>query len=110
MLPAPADGLALPLPEDLVPAVSLATALREQGIRVQLYTENKKFKAKMNYADKLKVPFVAFLGEDEVKNGVVSLKDMASGVQESVALTAAPGWLAEKVAGLGVGTPIRDRE
>ena len=53
---------------------------------------------------------VAFLGEDEVKNGVVSLKDMASGVQESVALTAAPGWLAEKVAGLGVGTPIRDRE
>ena len=70
----------------------------------------KKFKAKMNYADKLKVPFVAFLGEDEVKNGVVSLKDMASGVQESVALTAAPGWLAEKVAGLGVGTPIRDRE
>ena len=107
---APADVLVLPMTEDLGPAVSLATALREQGIRAQLYTENKKFKAKMNYADKLKVPFVAFLGEDEVKNGVVSLKDMASGVQESVALTAAPGWLAEKVAGLGVGTPIRDRE
>ena len=53
---------------------------------------------------------VAFLGEDEVKNGVVSMNVMASGVQESVALTAAPGWLAEKVAGLGVGTPIRDRE
>ena len=110
VLTAPADVLVLPMTEDLGPAVSLATALREQGIRVQLYTENKKFKAKMNYADKLKVPFVAFLGEDEVKNGVVSLKDMASGVQESVALTAAPGWLAEKVAGLGVGTPIRDRE
>lgn len=110
VLTAPADVLVLPMTEDLGPAVSLATALREQGIRAQLYTENKKFKAKMNYADKLKVPFVAFLGEDEVKNGVVSLKDMASGVQESVALTAAPGWLAEKVAGLGVGTPIRDRE
>ena len=110
VLTAPADVLVLPMTEDLGPAVSLATALREQGVRAQLYTENKKFKAKVNYADKLKVPFVAFLGEDEVKNGVVSLKDMASGVQESVALTAAPGWLVEKVAGLGVGTPIRDRE
>ena len=53
---------------------------------------------------------MAFLGDDEVENGVVSLKDMASGVQEPVTLSEAPGWLAEKLAGLGVGTPIRDRE
>ena len=53
---APADVLLLPMTEDLSFAVSLATRLRERGLRAQLYTENKKFKAKMNYADKTKVP------------------------------------------------------
>ena len=48
---APADVLLLPMTEDLSFAVSLATRLRERGLRAQLYTENKKFKAKMNYAD-----------------------------------------------------------
>ena len=47
----------------------------------------------MNYADRIGVPYVAFLGEDEVANGVVSLKDMVSGEQEKVALEAAPGEL-----------------
>ena len=47
----------------------------------QIYTEKKKFKAKMNYADKLKVPYVYFLGEDEINAGVVSCKDMRTGEQ-----------------------------
>ena len=78
---APADVLLLPMTEDLSFAVSLATRLRERGLRAQLYTENKKFKAKMNYADKLKVPYVYFLGEDEITAGVVSCKDMRTGEQ-----------------------------
>ena len=53
---APADVLLLPMTEDLSFAVALATRLRERGLRAQLYTENKKFKAKMNYADKTKIP------------------------------------------------------
>ena len=63
------------------PSVRLATSLRGQGIRVQLYTEQKKFKAKIQYADKLHIPYVIFLGEDEVNAGTVSLKDLRSGEQ-----------------------------
>ena len=76
---APADMLLLPMVEDLSPAVELATRFRNAGVRVQLYGEQKKFKAKMNYADKIKVPFVVFLGVDEIRDGVVSCKDMKSG-------------------------------
>ena len=81
---APADVLILPMTDDLAPAVTLATRLRSAGIRTQLYTEQKKFKAKMNYADRIGVPYVVFLGEDEVKNGVVACKDMASGEQTTL--------------------------
>ena len=104
---APADVLILPMTEDLSPAISFATTCRTAGIRAQLYTEPKKFKAKMNYADKLKVPFVAFLGEDEVKNGVVSLKDMVSGEQTKVSLANASQWLNEKVAPGRAMAPIK---
>ena len=81
LLTAPADVLVLPMTEDLSPAISFATALRASGIRAQLYTEPKKFKAKMSYADKLHVPFAALLGEDEIAQGKVSLKNMVTGEQ-----------------------------
>ena len=79
---APADVLILPMTGDLSPAIAFATRLRAAGIRAQLYTEPKKFKQKMAYADKLGVPFAAFLGEDEISQGKVSLKDMDSGEQK----------------------------
>ena len=78
---APADVLILPMTEDLSPAIALATELRSAGIRTQLHCEEKKFKAKMNYADKLGIPYVIFLGEDEIAAGVVACKDMSSGEQ-----------------------------
>ena len=81
VLTAPADVLILPMTEDLSEAISLATDLRAAGVSTQIYTEKKKFKAKMNYADKLKVPYVYFLGEDEINAGVVSCKDMRTGEQ-----------------------------
>ena len=81
---APADVLVIPMTEELSAAVSLSTYLREQGIRTQLYTEKKKFKAKIGYADKLGVPYAVFLGDDEIANGVVSLKNMKTGEQVTV--------------------------
>ena len=83
---APADVLVLPMTDDLAPAIALSTALRSAGVRTQLYTEAKKFKAKMNYADKLGIPYVVFLGDDEIAKGVVTCKDMASGEQTSLPL------------------------
>ena len=78
---APADVLILPMTEDLSAAIAFATELRASGIRAQLHCEEKKFKQKISYADKLGIPYVIFLGEDEIQSGVVACKDMATGEQ-----------------------------
>ncbi len=78
---APCDALVLPMTEDIAQAVALAEQLRSAGVRVQLYGEQKKFKQKMSYADKLGVPYAVLLGEDEIAAGVCSVKNMASGEQ-----------------------------
>ena len=78
---APADALVLPMTAEPGPAIALAQALRSAGLKVQLYGEQKKFKQKMAYADKLGVPFAVLLGEDEIAEGMCSVKNMASGQQ-----------------------------
>ena len=78
---APADALVLPMTENTAAAISLAESLRENGIRVQLYGEQKKFKQKMTYADRLGVHFAVLLGEDELAQGKCSVKDMRTGQQ-----------------------------
>ena len=109
LLTAPSDALILPMTADLSPAISLATTLRETGIRTQLYTEQKKFKAKMNYADKLSIPYVVFLGEDEVSAGVCAVKDMTTGEQVKVSPAEAADLIRAGVARRLSGTPIRDK-
>ena len=79
---APADVLVLPMTADPAPAIALAQSLRERGIRVQLYAEQKKFKQKMSYCDKLGVPFAVLLGEDEIAQGKCGVKNMRTGTQE----------------------------
>ena len=81
---APADALVIPMAEDLGYAIAAATALRDAGIRTQLYCEQKKFKAKMSYADKLGIPYVILIGEDEIAENVVAVKNMQSGNQEKL--------------------------
>ena len=78
----PADALILPMTEDMGPAIQLATYLRDRGLQVQIHGEQKKFKQKMSYADKLGVPYVILLGEDEIKQGKYTLKDMRTGEQK----------------------------
>ena len=78
---APADALVLPMTGDPAAAIALAEELRSCGLRVQLYGEQKKFKQKMSYADKLGVPFAVLLGEDEIAQGKCSVKNMATGQQ-----------------------------
>ncbi len=105
---APADVLILPMTEELTPAIELATRLRTAGIRTQLYTEQKKFKAKMNYADKLGVPYVVFLGEDEIAQGVVACKDMKTGEQTKLEAAATVYRIKAGLAELGKGSVIRE--
>ena len=84
---APADALVLPMTADPGSAIALAETLRGFGLKVQLYGEQKKFKQKMAYADKLGVPYAVLLGEDEIAEGMCSVKDMRTG--EQVKLTPA---------------------
>ncbi len=108
VLTAPADVLILPMTDDLSAAVSLASMLRAGGLRVQLYSEKKKFKAKIGYADKLGIPFVIFLGEDEIAQHVCALKNMATGVQEAVTQETALETIRAEIARRSAGAILRE--
>ena len=110
LLTAPADVLVLPMTEDLSPAIAAATALRQAGLRAQLYTENKKFKQKMSYADKLGIPFVLLLGEDEINQGKVSLKNMTDGAQALCSVEEAAVEIAKTLVVGSAAAPIREPE
>jgi histidyl-tRNA synthetase len=56
-------------------------ALRKAGISTEIYPESAKMKKQMGYADAKAIPFVALVGENEIKEGKITLKDMNSGVQ-----------------------------
>ena len=94
---APADALVLPMTADPAPAIALAEALRSHGIKVQLYGEQKKFKQKMAYADKLGVPYAVLLGEDEIAENVCSVKDMRTGEQVKLPVSEAAAHIAKGV-------------
>ena len=82
---APCDALVLPMTATAAPAIALAEQLRAGGLRVQLYSEQKKFKQKMAYANKLGAPFAVLLGEDEITEGMCSVKNMVTGEQVKLA-------------------------
>ena len=94
---APADALVLPMTADMAPAIALAETLRSSGLRVQLYGEQKKFKQKMAYANKLAVPFAVLLGEDEIAQGLCSVKNMGTGQQELLSPAEAASRIKEAV-------------
>ena len=108
LVTAPCDALVLPMTEELGFAVAAATALRKAGVRTQLYGEKKKFKAKMSYADKLAVPFAVLIGEDEMKEGVLSVKDMATGEQVKLTPDEAAAFIAARVAAKNAGAVIKE--
>ena len=94
---APADALVLPMTSDPSPAIALAEELRGYGLKVQLYGEQKKFKQKMAYADKLGVPYAVLLGEDEIAEGMCSVKDMRTGEQVKLTASDAAAYIAAGV-------------
>ncbi len=56
--------------------------LRERGIASELYPDAAKMKKQMGYANARNIPFVALVGEQEMADGVITLKEMGSGSQE----------------------------
>ena len=106
---APADCLLLPMTEDVSAAVRLATELRKAGIRTQIYSEQKKFKAKMSYADKLGIPYVVFLGEDEIAQGVCSVKNLRTGEQVSLSAADAAKLIHDGISAMSDDTVIIEK-
>ena len=106
---APADALVLPMTANAGPAISVATCLREAGIRTQVYLEQKKFKQKMSYADKLGIPYAVLLGEDELREGKCSVKDLATGEQVTVTPEEAARRIAQGMAEKNRGAVILEK-
>ncbi len=95
LITAPCEVLILPMTEDLTVAAETAMFFRGCEIRTQIYTEKKKMKQKMAYADKLSIPWVAFLGEDEIAAGKITMKNMQTGEQHLVGRTEAANLVLE---------------
>jgi len=123
---APADVLVIPMTNHLSPAIAFATRLRARGIRTQVYAEDRKFKHKLAYADKLGIPFAVLMGEDEIQQNTATVKDLkltedlsaeekarleAEGVFKQVTLPVeeAAGYLARRLDQAGEQPPILDK-
>jgi histidyl-tRNA synthetase len=62
----------------------LVQKLRKAGIKAELFPGSAKMNKQMNYANSRKIPFVAIIGEDEMQQNMISLKDMLSGEQMKI--------------------------
>ncbi len=69
-------------------ALKAIKELRVSGIKAELYPDTSKMKKQMNYANKRDIPFVVLVGEEELKNNVFTLKNMTSGEQNALTLSA----------------------
>lgn len=78
------DVLVISMIEDSSKSIEIANELRKAGINTEIYFDNKKMKAKFKYADRLNIPYVLVIGEDEIKTGMYTIKDMANGTQEQM--------------------------
>ena len=73
-------------PNEIEKCFEIATMLRNQNIKTEVYLNDKKLKAKFKYADKLKVPYTIVIGEEEVASGKVTLKNMQTGEQQKLTI------------------------
>lgn len=78
------EVLIISMVQDLKPAIDTANALRKEKINSEIYFDDKKMKAKFKYADKLKIPYVIVIGEDEINSEKVTLKNMETGEQQQL--------------------------
>ncbi len=83
-----ADILIVPMTENMDKPIELASNLRKLDINTEVYLNDKKLKAKMKYADKLKIPYVLVIGDDEITNNQVKVKNMETGEETQVNLIA----------------------
>lgn len=64
----------------------LVDRIRQDGINAELFPDSAKMKKQMSYADAKKIPYVALIGTEEMKNGIITVKNMSSGEQSKVTM------------------------
>ncbi len=67
-------------------AIKVMTKLRDKNISCELYPEAVKLKKQFTYAEKKEIPFIIFYGEQEIKEGKISMKNMETGEQNTLTL------------------------
>ena len=72
--------------EFMTNSLKLASKLRENNIKTDLYPDNPKLKKQLQYANNNSIPYVVIIGEDEIKSNLFTLKNMVSGKQEKLSL------------------------
>jgi histidyl-tRNA synthetase len=68
-------------------AIKLADQMRKAGVNAELYPDAAKMKKQFSYADSRKIPYVLLAGEEEIKSGKLTLKNMSTGTQESLTVS-----------------------
>ena len=66
--------------------IKLQTTLRDAGISTEIYPGESKLKKQMEYANKINSPAVILYGEDEIKSGKPTLRDLSSGNEKSISI------------------------
>lgn len=80
----PTDVLVVPMDDTMEYALRVSTEMRAAGLRVETYLNGGKMGKKLNYANKLGIPYVAVCGGSEAETGTVMLKNMTTGEQENL--------------------------
>ena len=82
------DILIIPMTQNLEVPLTLTMELRNLKINTEIYLNDKKLKAKMKYADKLEIPYVIVIGDDEIASNKIKIKNMKTGEEQQVELNA----------------------
>ena len=78
-----AKVLVVPMVENMDYVFKVAGKIREYGINTEVCYNRKTVKSMLNYANKLKIPYVVFIGEDEINNSTITIKNMENGEQKN---------------------------
>ncbi|MBU3154720.1 histidine--tRNA ligase [Clostridium estertheticum] len=79
--------LVIPLDNNVIDyAISFAKSLRDKGIVTEIYLEDTKIVKKLGYANKLGIPYTILIGDEEIQNKTVTVKNMVTGLQKTTSL------------------------
>lgn len=78
------DILLVSMSDDIAPCLKVSNLFRKEGINTEVYLENKKLKAKFKYAEKLNISYIGILGDEEINNNSISIKNINTGKQNTL--------------------------